>query len=250
VNGRVTYLLASYSPLPCDVTKPYEPFDPNATHFGYDIAAWIDAQGVINHPRKKADTNSLQAGFDAQISVLGGALCKHQYFIVTPYYQTDYIGLAQVEGIRAGWEPVAPDIHLGGRIGVPDPYLDWFWQFRAEADIKHVDKTGLTGLTKGNYEWLGSTAQVHLNFFPGRADIEPTWEPPFPALVDRFYVNGVVQFYWNADTGRSIHLFEAELGYNLTTDKKSSISVKYDNGTDKDTFKAMRKYLVALNYKY
>jgi hypothetical protein len=60
----------------------------------------------------------------------------------------------------------------------------------------------------------------------------------------------MVTYYWDADSGRSIHLYEAEVGYNITTDGKSSISVKYDNGTDKDTLQALQRYLVSLNYKY
>jgi hypothetical protein len=152
--------------------------------------------------------------------------------------------------VKATWVPIAPDIHLGGRIGVPGEYVDWFWQFQAEYDERHVTNPGVTGILNKNYQWIGNLAQVHLTFFPGRETIEPGWQPPVPALVDRLFFNGVANYYWDANSGMSIHLFEAELGYNITTDGKSSISAKYDKGTDKDTLKAMLKYLISLNYKY
>ena len=237
---------------PCDngkVGNPYTPFDPYAQHYGYAIAPFIDAQGTINNPAKKTDSNNLQAGLDAQFSVLGGPVFDHQYFIVTPYYQTDFNGAADIQGIRAAWEPVAPNIHLGGYFGVPDPYVGWFWQARAEFDEKHVTTVGSTGLARGNYDWLGGTAQLHFQFFPGRKDIDPFWQPPVPALVDRLYSNLTFNSYWNANDGRSVSWFEGELGYNLTSDGKSSISLKYDRGTDKDTLLPTKKYLLGLNYK-
>ena len=132
---------------------------------------------------------------------------------------------------------------------MPDPYVDWFWQFRAEFDEKHVTSIGSTGLAKGNYQWFGGTAQLHVHLFPGRKEIDPFWQPPVPALVDRLYANVSVNSYWNASDGKSVSGFEGELGYNLTSDGKSSISARYNKGTDKDTLLATRKYLISLNYK-
>ena len=253
VNGRVQYLMFGYDGLtPCEngnVGNPYTPFDPYASHYGYAIAPFVDAQGTINSPAKKTDSNNLQVGLDAQLSVLGGPIFDHQYFILTPYYQTDFNGTADIQGIRAGWEPVAPDIHLGGYFGVPNPYVGWFWQLRGEFDEKHVTTVGSTGLALGNYDWFGGTAQLHLQFFPGRKDIDPFWVSPAPALVDRFYSNITFKSYWDAVSERTVSWFEGEVGFNLTSDGKSSVSVKYDKGTDKDTLLATQKYLLTVNYK-
>jgi len=223
LNGRVEAVMLRNDPLSScvngKIVNPWSSFDVNVPHLGYVIAPFVDAQGTTNNPQKKGETSALQGGVDLQFSILGGPLFDHQYLTLTPYYQTDFRGIGNVQGVKAFWEPIAPNIHLGGRIGVPGEYVDWFWQFRAEYDEKHITNPGITGLLNKNYQWIGSTAQAHLNLFPGREAIEPAWQPPFPALVDRIFVNGVVNYYWDVNTGLAIHLFEAELGYNITVDK-------------------------------
>jgi hypothetical protein len=247
-------VLFSSDPLtPCingNVGDPYAPFDPFAEHLGFAIAPFVDAQGTYSGFRKKGDVNNFQAGVDVQAQIRGGAVFDSQYFVLTPYYQTDFAGIANIYGVRAGWEPVAPDLHLGGRIGVPNPYLDWFWQLQAEVDAKDVTNVGSTALTKSNYYWGGGTVQAHFKLFPGRSDTEPGWMAPAPLLVDRIYFNTTLHFFWNMNTGRSVSLFEGEVGYNLSPDGKSSISLKYDNGIDKDIMKNAQTYLMALNFKY
>jgi hypothetical protein len=254
INARVQAVLYRYDPTsPCmngKVTNPWPTVDLNSPQLGFAFAPFVDGQGSISSPLKKGEASALQTGVDLQVTIIGGPLFDHQYFTLTPYYQTDYRGVANVQGFTAFWDPIAPNINLGGRIGVPDQYADWFWQFRASYDERQVTNPGFTGLAKTKYQWVGSVAQVHITLFPDRDAIEPGWLSPFPALVDRLFVDGMVTYYWDADSGRSIHLYEAEVGYNITTDGKSSISVKYDNGTDKDTLQAMQKYLVSLNYKY
>ena len=165
------------------VGDPYKPFDPFVSNFGYVIAPWIESQGTINNPAKKGDTNKLQTGLDAQVSVFGGRLFDHQYFILTPYYQTDFRGAAAIEGLMAAWKPVAADLHLGGYAKKPNEYFDWFWQTRAEFDEKHVSTVGSTGLTRGNYQWVGGTAQLHVRLFPDLKNIDPFWTAPVPSLV-------------------------------------------------------------------
>jgi len=249
INGRIQYLMHTFDPRPgCDGGDPYAPFDLNLAHLGYAIAPFVDAQGAVNIPRKASDSSNVQLGVDFQASVIGGFF-DHQHFVLTPYYQTDFRHEASAVGVRLGWEPVMPDINLGGRLGVPNPYLDWYWQVRGETDVKNVSDPGATGLTKGTYYWLGGTARVYFNLFPGRGTIEPTWEPPVPFLVDRLFASAGINWHWNAKDSTSVHMWEAEVGYNLTTDGKSSISLKYNDGMEKDTFKATRRYLISLNYK-
>lgn len=255
VNGRVQAILYYQDALtPCangKVGDPYAPFDPNTEHFGFMIAPFVDAQGSETFPYKKTDTSNLQAGADFQLSVLGGRLFDHQYFIATPYYQTDFRGSANVQGFQAAWEPVAPNYRLGGLIGVPDPYVDWYWQFRAAADFKNVTNIGATGLKKGTYDWVGTTLQAHFLFFPGRTAIEPGWVSPGPSsLVDRLYANLTLNSFWETSMGLSALWYEIEFGYNITPDGKSSVSLKYDGGKNKDTLIETKKYLMSLNYKY
>lgn len=254
VNGRVQAILYYQDGVtPCVEGKkadPYTPWDPNVSHYGLAIAPFVDAQGTESFPFKKTDTSNLQSGVDFQVSVLGGPLLDHQYFIATPYYQTDFRGSANIQGFTAAWEPIAPNLKLGGTIGVPDPYVDWFWQFRAAADFKNVTNIGATGLHKGQYDWMGATVQAHFLLFPGREGVEPGWVSPGPSsLVDRLYANLTLNSFWETNMGLSAIWYEIELGYNITTDGKSSASLKYDGGTSKDTLIETKKYLLSLNFK-
>jgi hypothetical protein len=254
INGRGQVIVYYQDPLtPCVNGKlgdPYTPIDFSNPHYGFIVAPFVDAQGTETFPFKKTDTSNLQAGVDFQVSVFGGPLFDHQYLIATPYYQTDFRGVADVQGFQAAWEPIAPDLHLGGYIGVPNPYVDWYWQFQAAVDVKNVTNVGATGLSRGEYDWVGTTVQAHFLFFPGRAATEPDWVSPVPALLlDRFYANLTLNSFWEESRGLNAIWWEAELGYNITTDGKSSISVRYDGGKSKDTLIETKKYLLSLNFK-
>lgn len=254
INGRVQAIVYYQNPLiPCvngKVGDPYTPIDFNKQHYGLAIAPFLDAQGTETFPFKKTDTSNLQAGVDFQVSIFGGPLFDHQYLIATPYYQTDFRGVASVQGFQAAWEPIAPDVHLGGYIGVPNPYVGWYWQFQAMVDVKNVTNVGATGLSRGEYDWVGTTVGAHFVLFPGRASTEPDWVSPVPSsLLDRFYANLTLNSFWEQSRSLSAAWWEAELGYNITTDGKSSISVKYDGGKNKDTLIEMKKYMLSLNYK-
>jgi len=246
VNGRAEYLLLA-DDAACEGSK--QTAGTIRPAYGFAFAPFVDAQGTINTPAKKSDVHNLQAGFDLQMNILNGPLFDDQYLVLTPYYQTDFDGAAQIQGITASWEPVNEDIHLGGYSGSPGPYVGWYWQLQTQFDEKRVTTVGFTGLHKGNYDWFGGTIQVHFNFFPSQSASNPFYVSPNPWLEDRFYMNLTLKSFWNAANDRSVTWFEGELGYNLTTDGKSSVSVKYDLGTDKDTLITSKKYLLAINFK-
>jgi hypothetical protein len=265
INGRGTFIMARLDPLDkcsvpdASVGDPFAPLDfAAATTFGYILAPWIEGHGTLTEPRKKSERSNLQIGFDAQLALAGGPLFDLQYLVATPYYQTDFRGQANVFGVRAAWEPYALDYHLGDRKDPTNPYLDWFWQLRAEADVRSVRDPGVSGLSQGRYAWLGGTSRLHLNFFPDRSKIEPFEEAPFPALVKRVYAKATFQYFLNVDdrsatttyTPRMVRLFTTELGYNLTRDGMASVSLQYTRGTDKDTLEKANKYVLGLNFKY
>lgn len=253
INGRLQAVVAANDALTeCVDGKPVgRPVNVAKTAVQYAIAPYVDGQGTITNPRKPTEASALQTGVDFQFSALGGPIFDRQYITFTPYYQTDFRTLGHAQGIKASWEPTRPDIKLGGRIGIPSPYFDWFWQFRAEYDARHVIDPGATGLTNRNYQWVGAVAQIHFTFFPDLSVIAPGIAMPMPDLADRIFLNLMANYYRDIGSGgRNINLYEVELGYNLTADGKSSVSVKYDKGVDKDTLQGMQKYLVGLNYKY
>lgn len=256
VNGRVSYVIAQNDPMnPCFTGLPDDPYakrDFNVPSlFGSTVALWTDAQGTINSPRTKSEKSALKGGLDAQVSIAGGPLFDLQYLIASPYAQTDFRGEARVYGVTAAWEPFAPNARLGGTIGAPaTKYLDWFWQLRAEADVKHVDVVGATALTRGDYVWAGAVARLHLTPFPDRSIYDPFGSPSFPDLVGRLYADITLNYHREFDRRIDALLWSAEVGFNITPDGGASISVSYTDGLDKDTLIKQRQYLLALNYKF
>lgn len=256
VNGRVSYVLVQNDPMsPCFTGLPDDPYakhDFNTPSlFGSTVAFWTDAQGIINSPRTKSEKSALKSGFDAQASIAGGPLFDLQYLIASPYAQTDFRGEARIYGMTAAWEPFAPNARLGGTIGAPaTQYLDWFWQLRAEADIKRVDVVGATALSRGDYVWAGAVARGHFTPFPDRSIYDPFGTPSFPDLVGRFYADVTINYHREFDHKIDALLWSAEVGYNITPDGAASISLNYTDGLDKDTLIKQKQYLLALNYKF
>lgn len=255
VNGRVSYVLSQNDPMsPCFTGLPDDPYakrDFNVPSlFGTTVALWTDAQGTINAPRTKNERSALKTGIDAQAAIAGGPLFDLQYLIASPYAQTDFRGEARIYGFTAAWEPFAPNARLGGTIGAPaTKYLDWFWQLRAEADIKRVDVVGATALTRGDYAWGGAVARLHLTPFPDRSIYDPFAEPAFADLIGRFYADVTVNYHREFNRRIDALLWGVEVGFNITPDGAASVSVSYTDGLDKDTLIKQRQYLVALNYK-
>ncbi len=253
VTGMVSYVLGN----PCLETPPgNSPF-----LSGYVVAPWIYANGTWNEPAKKGDTSVAKVGTTVQWEISRTPIVDQFYASVSPYYLTDFQGLARAGGVALYFEPSQIDWHLGSTI-VTNDYIGWFWQFRAEADFRNVQETGLTNLVKGNYEWLGATTRLNVFLFPITTDV-----PPF--LQDRISLIGTIQYYWDARSGIDVRNYTAQVKYKLapckvpdktsgankvssdcTISGSSSISLEYDNGTDKDTLVSTKKYLVKLDYAY
>jgi hypothetical protein len=210
---------------------------------GFAIAPWIEGHGKLTTGRR-GEQSSLLAGVDLQGEIFSGGLFNLQYFTASPYVQTDYRGLARAAGITAFWEPYQLDWRLGGNYQRFSDDFDWFWQLRAEVDVKHVDDVGLTNLTEGRYAWIGGTARLHLFPFPATSSFAPTF------LLDRIHLTGTAKWYWDAYSGRTIRRYSAEAAYNLEEDGSSSLSFEYAYGTEKETLERVNQYLLRLNYKY
>ena len=69
------------------------------------------------------------------------------------------------------WTPYDARYHIGGYLR-DNPYLGWFLQMSAEADVRQVKNPGLTGLADTSYSWIGGIARLSLFFLPF-ADVDP-----------------------------------------------------------------------------
>lgn len=106
--------------------------------------------------------------------------------------------------------------------------------------VNNPDLTDFTADT--DYLWLGGTATLRATLFNGLLG----W--------DRLLWVTSYAYFDNTNSSRNanqtIHLFTTNLGYNFTESGKTSISVEYQNGTDRDTLEKLNQYMVTLNVKY
>jgi hypothetical protein len=240
INGMVAVLPNGWR-QPC-LQRPPEYTIDDAYLSAFAVAPWVSAQGNINDPVKKSEKSALAGGFDAQWTIFGG-IFNLQAFKVSPYYQTDFRGVASAGGATATWEPWQYAIRLGGSPTLLSPSFDWYWRLQAEADARRVDKIGFTDLQVGRYAWVGGTVQVYGFFFPTSLVV-----PEF--MQNRLNAVLTYQGYWDAYSSQSISRYAAELAYNITADGDASISIGYERGTNKDTMTWLNQYVIRLNYKY
>jgi hypothetical protein len=240
INGMIAVLPKGWR-QPCLERPPGYTID-DAYLSAFAVAPWVSAQGTINDPVKKSEKSALSGGLDAQWTIFGG-LFNLQAFKVSPYYQTDFRGVARSEGAAATWEPWQYAVRLGGSPTLLSPNFDWYWRVQAEADARRVDKVGFTDLSIGRYAWVGGTVQIYGFFFPTSLVV-----PEF--LQNRLNAVLTYQGYWDAYSSQSISRYSAELAYNITSNGDASISFGYERGTNKDTMTWLNQYVVRLNYKY
>ena len=88
--------------------------------------------------------------------------------------------------------------------------------------------------------WLGGTATLRASLFNGLLG----WDRLFTSYTYFGDTNS------NRNSNQTIHLFTTNLAYNFTETGKTSISVEYQNGTNRDTLEKLNQYMVALNVKY
>jgi hypothetical protein len=236
---------------------------------GYAVAPFVLGNGNWNEPLTKTSTSAARVGTDLQLAVTSAMLpISRSYFYISPFYQTDFRGIAQIGGADFAWEPFAPEIALGTSAkGDPNAYYTFIWQFKAEAELTDVSNPGLTNLIKGNHTWIGETTSATLGILPLNAQNEKSWGD----IAGRISVNASAEYYYDTQTGANAPYYTASINYKLgpckqtsgqqsreiaaataacTIQGSSAISFEYDWGTNKDTLVKTNQYLVKFNYAY
>jgi hypothetical protein len=232
INGIVGYLRRE----PC-LKRPDGVGTFDAYLSGYALSPFLSAHGTLssNPAKEKSDA---RLGFDAQFEIFSGPIFNAQYFTVSPYYQTDFRGVASAYGMMAVWEPYLLTARLGGRPGRLSPWLDFYWSAQAEVDIFRVKRAGLTDLTADtDYAWLGGTVRAYVYLLPEK-------------LNRRLVLTGNYTHYWDERSGRDISLKWLKLSYNLDDDGMASLSFEYRKGTEKESMQERDRYVAKLNVKY
>jgi hypothetical protein len=258
VNGRVSYVLFGQKCLP--TPDPLPIFWENA----FAIAPFVSGNGTWNEPLPKNTSTSnsaLKTGADLAFSVssTNPFVPNLQYFYISPYYQTDFRGLANIQGVDLAWEPIIPQIALGGNLN--NPLLGFFWNFRGEVEFTEVYERGLTNLARGAHEWVGGTTRANFQLFPIYPGSDWDW------IAGRITLIGTAENYYDARNATWANYYSAVLQYKLGECKKpdplkpgelnlckiqgqSSISFEYDWGTEKDTNVYTKQYLIKLGFAY
>jgi hypothetical protein len=237
--------------------------------FLYSITPSVYLGGVRAEPFKATERNAVRAAIDSEfLASTPDFIFRTQTVDIAPYYQTDFRGMARIEGIDALWEPYNLDILLGGRYDEQARRpVGFYWRLQGEADVNRVETAGRTNFTSGtNHAFLGGTLQARAIFFQNMPEVGE-------ALCGRVYANGTAQRFTDAEAGRSISNYTAEVGYYLSSGvapywrfcvpkakgeaplpsasaTSSSISLVYSYGTDKTTLVDQRQYKAQLNFRY
>jgi hypothetical protein len=240
VNGQVSYVL--FRDLCPDMAAPLVPFVS-----GWAFVPWVSANGNYTSPRSSKEESAAKVGVDMQFELSFGIpflnnFPLRQVFTVSPYHQTDFRGEANISGVTFSWTPYDARYHVGGYLR-DNPYLGWFLQLSAEADIREVKNPGLTGLTDQSYSWVGGTARLTLVLFPFFEGVDPF-------IRNRLSFVFTDWFYHDLRSGMDINKYSALLKYKLVPEGYSSLGFEYSHGTDKDTLIFADKYLVKLLVAY
>jgi hypothetical protein len=227
---------------------------------------WVSANGNWDHPTKAfGDTSALKIGPEADFEFISMHPGEQffSYLGIAPFYQTDFYGKAQAAGATLSWSPSYRPFFLNASNLDNPSIVDGFVVLRPEATYLNVEQVGQTNLNKGSYEWFGGAARGYVFFFPSGGPIK--WSP---YIADRLSFIGTVQYYWDANSNATVHMYSAALQYKFActqgeiasasdpakkvpcTGGSPSVAIQYDWGTDRDTLQETKKIMAKLNYAF
>jgi len=223
----------------------------------------VTKNGTVTTTTKKTSTSALRFGADFQAALSTTDLILQQhYFYLSPFYQTDFRGLAQIGGTDISWQPISLPLHLG--VAPTDSFYIFLWQFKAESELTQVSNPGYTDLSSGGHALFGDVVRANLALFPLNSDVH--LGPWFDSWVaGRLSFIGTQQYYWDAASKRRAPYYSLMLQYKLGDCRRgqttpadstcsiqgsSSISLEYDWGLDKDTFVKTNQLMAKLSYSY
>lgn len=221
------------------------------------------SHGTITTTTKKTSTSAFRLGADFQLAYdTRNALLQENYFYASPFYQTDFAGLAEIEGLDVSWQPTSTALHLG--VASVDPLYLFIWQFKGETELSQVSNPGYTIYTKGGHALVGETIRANLALFPLNSEYQyGKWFEEW--VAGRISLIGTQQYYWDFGSKQAAPYYSAILQYKLgqcVTDAKtpvgspcaiagsSALSFEYDTGRDKDTLVKTNQFKVTLNFAY
>lgn len=180
---------------------------------GYAFAPFIFFDGEGSDTNNS--TSALQLGIKSEVQIFGGPF-DVQHISLNPFFQTDFDFDAEIYGVSASWKPVHLDSHLNGFVE-SERLFQPSWTFTAVADYRTVEKAGSSGLVAGTeYGWFGAIIGASVDIAPKNAN-------PLYAKVEYHAFRDVIN---DVNATR----FVGELGLFLSEDKRTALTLKYENG--------------------
>jgi hypothetical protein len=227
IDGLVSYVFRN----PC--IDPGDDYESGPYLAGYVVAPWLQANGAFFDTANPNPANKVKFGLDTQYAVAEGHF-PFQYLTAAPYFQTDFAGASRIYGFDASWTPYDIGNRLGGAIAGTGP-LDYYFDVRAETDVRYVEGAGQTGLTPNTAQaWLGARVGLKGWLFPAR-------------MGQRVPLSVGYAYHWEAISRRTAELVTASIAWNFTSD--TSISLGFSAGVDKDTLRRNDFAVLSLNFK-
>jgi hypothetical protein len=236
IQGYAGYVVARQ----LDLAAPGNDSTPYVSKWA--IGPWVYANGILNDPAKTTDRSALQFGGELQAEVSGLGPFAITDIRAAPYYQTDFRGLGNIQGIDALLEPYNIGWFLGGADhAILNDFVFFYWRAIGEVDFRNVDVPGLSNMRPHtDYAWLGGSLIFKGTLFP---------DSSIPELANRINLTFTAQWFDSVAAPSALHNYIAEIAYNLDVAGTSSVSFQYSNGTDKSTLVKANQYMVKLNYK-
>jgi hypothetical protein len=220
--------------------------------------------GTLITTTKKTSSSAVRVGADFQLAYDTRKFLPIQesYFYASPFYQTDFAGLASIGGLDVSWQPASYPLHLG--VASTEPWYNFIWQFKGETELTQVGNPGYTLYNEGRHALFGDQIRANLALFPLNSGFSPG--PWYDAWVaGRIALIGTQQYYWDVASKQAAPYYSFILQYKLgecLNDSKtpvgslcaisgsSALSFEYDTGRDKDTLVKTKQFLVKLSFAY
>ena len=200
---------------------------PGAAWTGFAYAPYVEFNGSGN---SRSNTNSsLVFGIKNEFNILDG-LFDFQEFSINPYYQTDFDFDTEVFGISGEWKPYVLDWHLNA-YRKENEFTAW-WSFIGVADFQTVKNAGNSGLVEGeDYGWLGAKLGAKASY-------------------NALFANANLSAFIDVLGNDTALMFDASTGIYLSEDRRTSLTLTYQNGTRYKTNRDVEDITLKINVAF
>ncbi len=209
------------------------------------------AEGTEGAVKRDYETSALKSGFDFVTNIMFvSKYLQNIYINITPYYQTDFAGTANIYGNVLSFSPYNSFLHLGGDPTSTTSTSKYFhankifWQFSPEFISAHVNTVGTTFLQNGSRFLGGVNVFGNFNF-------------------DIYKINKITfkvgrEFLVDALSDKTVNYFLTSLSVPLASSSSDNpgksvtpkLTFEYARGTDKDTLYSTNQFKISLSGTY